>query len=140
MKPSHHAVISSVAGVILAVLVNSYQAGIACFISGILTDIDHHLEYYLAKGRVPFRYSELVDFCVNERKQKLYLFLHSYEFIIALWLCVYFFSLGGVIFGIAVGMSIHLLCDQFVNPQRFLFYFIIFRIMHGFNSDVFYKE
>ncbi len=140
MKPSHHVVISFVSGVILSMLVSSYQSGIACFLSGVLIDIDHHLEYYMAKGKFPFKYTDLVNFCVNERKQKIYLFLHSYEILFILWWVIYLFSLRGIVLGIAVGMSIHILCDQIVNPLRFPFYFIFFRIKHRFNSDVFYKS
>lgn len=53
MSPIKHAAISGVIGLGLAIYLKSWGAGVACLLSGIFVDVDHHLDFIIAKRRFP---------------------------------------------------------------------------------------
>lgn len=132
MSPKGHAVISAGLGGFLGAWLNSWEAGLACFLSGIFIDLDHHLDYFLANKKIPLTYKELYDFGCFTTTAPLCLFLHGYEWLIILWVLVYYGLLGSLGLGVALGTTAHLLCDQFTNPIRPLGYFLLYRIKHQF--------
>jgi len=140
MKPTHHVIISGGVTLIFALWVKSTGALAACFLSGIFIDLDHHLDYYLARKELPLSYRKLVDFLKSERQSKLYLFLHAYELLFLLWFCIFTFSLGTIWVGMAVGFTTHIICDEIFNPLKPLSYFIIYRIKHNFSRKALYKR
>lgn len=137
MKPAQHVVISGGIGLVLAWWIQSAAAGLVCFLSGVFIDIDHYLDFYLAKKKFPRRYKELTDFCDrdNEDRGKLRLIFHSYEFLVVLWLAVSYWHLNELWLGLAVGLSQHLVCDQMTNPFRPLAYFWVYRLKYGFQKE-----
>lgn len=137
MKPAQHVVISSGVGLVLAWWIQSAAAGLACFLSGVFIDIDHYLDFYLEKKKIPFRYKELTDFCNRDNKDRgrLRLIFHSYEFLVVLWLAVSYWHLNELWLGFAVGLSQHLVCDQLTNPFRPLAYFLAYRLKYGFQKE-----
>jgi hypothetical protein len=139
MKPTYHVIISGGVTAVFALWVKSKTAVLACFLSGIFIDLDHHLDYFLVRKKLPLSYKKLVDFC-DKDQGPLYLFLHSYELLILMWICIYYFSLGNVWVGIAVGFTTHILCDEFANPFRPLAYFLTYRIKHKFNRKMLFKK
>ena len=90
MKPSYHVLVSAGVSAGYWYYFKSWPAALACFLSGIFIDIDHYLDYYLARKKIPWRYSDLCDFCRYEEKGKIYLLFHSCELIIFLWGTIYF--------------------------------------------------
>lgn len=134
MKPATHAVISLGVSALLLTWTKSWAATLACFLSGIFIDIDHHLDYCLVRGKFPFFYRELQDYCLTARNGKLYLIFHSYELLLIFWIILTHYRLDGIWIGIAIGMSVHLFCDQWSNPLKPLAYFITYRIKHGFEA------
>jgi len=140
MRPTHHVIISAGVSSIFALWVKSWGAVCACFLSGIFIDLDHHLDYWLAKKELPLSYKKLLDFCTNDHRTKLYLFLHSYELLFLFWLSIYYFDLNVIWLGIAVGMTIHILCDEVANPLRPLAYFLTYRMKNKFERKHFFKK
>jgi hypothetical protein len=140
MKPIYHVIISGGVSAIFAVWVRSWSAVLACFLSGIFIDLDHHLDYYLVKREIPLSYKKLVNFLRNDHDSKIHLFLHSYEFIVLLWLSIFFFDLSVVWTGVALGFTMHILCDEFANPLRPLAYFLTYRIKNRFERKRFFKK
>lgn len=134
MKPVTHAVISLGVSALLLTWTKSWAAAFACFLSGIFIDIDHHLDYCLMRGKFPFLYRELQDYCLTARNGKLYIIFHSYELLLIFWIILTYYRLDGIWIGIAIGMSVHLVCDQWSNPLKPLAYFITYRIKHGFEG------
>lgn len=132
MKASYHVIVSAGVAVGFQAITHSWVGATCCFLSGVLIDLDHYLEYYIVKKKFPFRYKDLLDFCDHNNAQKVYLYFHAYEYLIVLWLAIYFFQMGLIPLGFAIGLTVHLLCDQFTNPIKPLFYFLIFRIQHAF--------
>ena len=135
MRPTHHVIAS--AGISLGVhaATHSWPATLGCFLSGVLIDIDHYWDYYLVRKKFPFKYKDLVDFGEDLKQKKVYLFFHGYEPLLALWLLIYFLDLGVVWVGVAVGLTTHLLCDQWTNPCKPLFYFMTYRLKHRFEKS-----
>lgn len=124
---------------------HSWPATLGCFFSGVLIDLDHYLEYYLLRKEFPYRYKDLVDFCWYNDEKKLYLLFHAYEYVFVLWFLIYFFGLSPVWSGLAIGLTIHLLLDQWTNPIKPLFYFLTFRIKNKFEkieiiSEAYYQR
>jgi hypothetical protein len=113
---------------------HSWPATLGCFLSGILIDTDHYLEYIIFRKKFPFRYQDLVEFCNDTTVNKQYLAFHAYEFLFVLWLSIYFFALGKIWAGIALGLTTHMLLDQWTNPIKPLFYFMTFRFKNQFEK------
>lgn len=139
MRLQSHAALSAVLGGGL------YAAGcprttvIAFFLSGVFIDLDHVPDYLLLSGERPslrgfFKWHYTVKWT------KLYLFLHSYELVLAV--SVYAFFSGSALWsGLAAGAACHLLADQISNrhlPEGYSlkrgFYFFIFRYRVGFRK------
>ena len=137
MKPSHHVVISAAVTSLFALWVRSWPALAACFLSGILIDIDHHLDYWFNEKKFPFRYRDLVEFCSIENKNrgKLYLIFHSYELLFLFWWAVLYLQLGVIWLGMAIGLTVHMLFDQLFNPLKRFAYFLTYRILVGFKRE-----
>ena len=135
MKPSHHIIISGCVSLGYHAAMHSWPATVGCFLSGVLIDIDHYWEYYVHRKKFPFRYKDLVDFCVPNKDGKLYLIFHAYEYLLAFWLLIYMLHLGVVWVGIALGLTVHLILDQIFNPIKPLFFFMAYRIKHGFQKS-----
>lgn len=133
MRPGRHVLISAGLAAMLGYWFQSASAAAACFISGVFIDIDHHLDYYLARKKFPFRYQDLLHYSLRDRHGKMYLIFHSYELLGLFWVAVYFGHLGAMWIAAGLGVSVHILCDQLVNPLRPLAYFFFYRLRHGFN-------
>ena len=138
MKPLHHVAVSAAVSVGFWQITHSWLATAMCFLSGIFVDLDHHLDCYLGSGRFPFKYKDLVNFCRNEDKAKLYLFFHSYELLFLLWGAITLFELGAVWIGVLLGMTVHIVCDDIVNPLRPVAYFFFYRLYHKFERRKLY--
>lgn len=134
MKPAGHIAISGVISILVGYFFRSIPAGIASFMTGTLIDFDHYFDYYANHHftlslRKVYEASEATDFT------HLYLLLHSYELVAILWIACLIFSLGPVWKGIAIGLTQHMIVDQFTNPMTFKGYFLSYRILKGFKKE-----
>jgi hypothetical protein len=132
MKPRHHAIISGGLAAGLFWWLHSWGAALACFVSGIFIDVDHHLDYFLNRKKVPLDYQELHDYCINDRAGKIYIIFHSYELMVIFGFGIYHFQLNAVWLGAVLGVTIHIICDQLANPLKPTAYFWIYRQYFGF--------
>jgi len=145
MRVKYHIVASAGVSLGCQAILHSWSATLGCFLSGVLIDLDHYLEYCLSRKKFPYRYKDLVDFCWYDEEGKVYLFLHAYEYLFVLWFVIYVFCLGKVWLGVAIGLTTHLVFDQWANPGKPLFYFLTFRIKNRFEkiktvSDVYFQR
>lgn len=103
--------------------------------AGILMDADHYLDYVREHG-VSFNLKKVYNTCKNPASfKRLFLILHSYEFVIILWSLIFAFKLNVIWNYIAIGFTLHLLIDQVTNPVRSLSYFFLFRALNGFQTE-----
>jgi len=138
MLPSRHIMVSLPLSATVVVVGQSWLAGILCFLSGLLLDLDHPLEYLInRKAKFPHP-KHLYQACKQLAKlshdtQKLYLLFHALEFAVLFWLA-FLFSNNIYILAIAIGYTGHILLDvtgnvNLLKPQA---YFMSARIKNRF--------
>lgn len=115
-------------------------ATVVCFFSGILIELDHHLDYWIVRGHIPWRYAQLKEHCFESRIEKVYVFFHSWEQQIFLWTLIGVFHLGWVWIGLVLGMTTHMIADAIANPFRPLGYALLYRCYHQFDANRIFKE
>ena len=133
-------IISGGVSAVFALWAKSWGAVFTCFLSGIFIDLDHHLDYFIAKKEIPLSYRKLVDFLKNDHNSRLFLFLHSYEVLFFIWVCIFLLGLDAIWIGIAIGMTTHVLCDEVVNPIKPMAYFLTYRVKNRFKREHFFKK
>ena len=96
MRTRNHIIASAGISLGFQAAMHSWPATLGCFLSGVLIDTDHYLEYYIFRKKFPFRYKDLLDFCLYDKSGKVYLYFHAYEYLFIFWLLIYFFGLGKI--------------------------------------------
>lgn len=138
MLPSRHIILSLPLGATVVVFTQSWFAGLLCVLSGILTDVDHFIEYIIHRGLKNFRPKQIYQVCrklaypEENTIDRLYLFFHAIEFAILL-LGAYLFSQNIYLLAITLGYTGHLLLDITGNPLAPRAYFIGLRIKNSFS-------
>ena len=133
MRPPFHIAASAAISFFVYLYFKSVSCAIISFLSGILIDLDHILDFCLSYGIRQYNSFFKKIYAVDLKK--LILFFHSYEFPILLWLGIILFSLNKYWISLAVGLTQHLLFDQFTNPMTFRGYFLLYRIYHKFDTE-----
>ena len=121
MKPPGHVIISLSIGGVLWAITKSPYALVASFLTGVMIDLDHLVEYY--------------RWFVKEDNTRVFFFFHSYELLVPSLLAGYFSGWDPVVLGVSAGYLGHLLTDQFANPVRPWAYFFTYRARMGFRRD-----
>ena len=121
MKPPGHAVVSLGIGAIVWGVTKSPYSVLAAFLTGVLIDLDHLVEYY--------------SWFVREERSEVWFFLHSYELAVPAFLAGYMSGWDPVVLGVSAGFLGHVLTDQVVNPMRPLAYFFTYRAIKGFRRS-----
>lgn len=133
MKPPLHIAASAAISFVVYLYFKSVSCAIISFLSGILIDLDHILDFCLGYGIK--RYNLFFKKIYAVDLKKLILFFHSYEIVILLWLGIAIIPLGKYWISFTVGLTQHLLFDQFINPITFRGYFLLYRIYHKFDAE-----
>ena len=141
MNVYKHTAVSFAVSALLLLILKKIQLSIACFLTGVLIDLDHVFDYYLnhqlrdrlAYLRHPrklFR-SLSADYASYESDYMLYKLLHSAELLIAVPFLYVFGLWNAVATGIVIGFAIHLLLD--VLPMgHFGVLSLIYKANNGF--------
>ena len=138
MSPSAHVVASTMTSAAFFQATHSLDGTIACFLSGIFIDIDHHFDLWIYKKKFLWHLKELYHFCEKEKNGRMHLIFHSYELFAIFWVCLLIFHLSALWWGIAVGMTVHIILDQLYNPMKPGAYFLFYRIKNGFTKESLY--
>lgn len=134
MRARYHVIVSTSLSLTLWLFLRSWPLAVASWITGVLIDLDHVLEYLIQRGRLR-RLQDLFHASYNRVYTKAYLILHAWE-LVALWA-----GLGVAtgwnrwVVGGAIGFVQHLALDQIRNrPSRWA-YFLSWRARHDFSYD-----
>lgn len=125
-------------GATVAVFGQSWLGGVICFLSGLLIDFDHLIEYVIHHGPKINNPKEVYQACAKfadpeeNSKKKVYILFHAIEFAILLWI-VFIFSQNIYLLAIALGYTGHMLLDVSQNVLKPSAYFISLRIKDDFN-------
>lgn len=107
-------------------------------LGGVLIDIDHFIDHFLTFG-LNFNYDYFIKGEYFLRSGKAYIFFHGLEYVIILGVLALFVKTRKkkmMLMGLALGMLSHLLIDIFLFPNPIKGYFILYRLLHGFNVDM----
>ena len=121
---------------------NSWAAGIASFMTGVFIDVDHLLDYFIECG-INLDVKRFFEVYEKDRYKRAILILHSHELVVGLWIAILFMDLGVVWKGAAIGLTQHILFDQFLNFQtkaHKLRYSFLYRLKKGFDRKVFIED
>lgn len=139
MQPHTHAFASAIAGGALYTLTKSEHLAISCFLSGVLIDLDHLLDFFIF-SKAKFSVKALFLYYREIKIDKLLLVFHSYELYAILLFAGYFIK-NDIYIGILIGMGLHLILDQLGNRHLLnkskssaWFYFISYRYRLGFKK------
>lgn len=129
---SLHVLVSLLCMVIVYLIFHSTKLALICLLVGIFIDLDHLIDYFLYFG-LKFSW---IDFFKGSflKSGKIYLFLHSWELIVPLWIWGIYFKQEILASVIMIGFIAHLLIDQFREKKTFM-YFLTFRVLNGFKVE-----
>jgi hypothetical protein len=133
MRLHEHGIASMVVSGGVYALTGSVPAAAASFISGILIDTDHVIDYWIQH---PFKL-DLAHFfrtCEELRLIKVRLVLHSLELILLLGFLVVM-TRSSVLLGVSIGFAQHLAFDQWYNSVDPRTYFLLYRMGVGFKNE-----
>lgn len=107
------------------------------FIGGVLIDLDHFIDYFLAFGW-QFRLEYFLKGYQFLASDKIYIFFHGWEYVILLsavaWLVKGNVKIKAAVLALALGMFFHLSIDVFTNEGAQLkTYSIIYRAKNNFD-------
>lgn len=108
------------------------------FLGGVLIDIDHFIDHYLAFG-FTFNYDYFIAGEYFLKSNKAYVFFHAFEYVVIASIFAIFLKdrkIKMIFCGLALGMLSHLLIDSFLFPNSIEGYSILYRLLNGFNANV----
>ncbi|UCH79914.1 MAG: hypothetical protein JSW20_09175 [Nitrospiraceae bacterium] len=134
MKLHHHVAVSTTLSMFLFMIFKSSYLSVACFLSGILIDLDHFIDYFREQG-INLDIKKFFRICEHAQFNKILLLLHGWEWIIVM--CTISWSLGWapLMTGIIIGFSHHIMLDSLYNRTHLRTYSIIWRWSKGFDFD-----
>ncbi len=140
MRPTTHAVASVLTSTAFYAVSHSVPGTLACFLSGIFIDIDHHFDLWLFRKKIVLDPRDLFHFCEKEKEGKMYLIFHSYELLTIFGLCLFIFHLSDLWWGLWIGMVVHIILDQIANPLKPGVYFFWYRAKINFCKKTMFSE
>lgn len=150
MKPVGHMVTSGVLGLAVYAVKGDAAPAVSCFLAGWLIDLDHVFDWVsslglrrgiltLANVYGHFSYESFEE--SHGDVSHIYVFLHSWELIIAFWCFYMFHPVNPIITCTFAGLTLHLALDQGFNRIRSpLAYFFIYRMFHRFEYAAFLES
>lgn len=139
IRPTGHIICALTISGLLYFIFSSGMAFCVSFLSGILMDIDHILDYYIQK-RITLRMRKIYIWHIKNDYEFLFLYLHSLELVVMLWVAIFVFKLGIFWIALAIGMTQHIILDIFFNPIYTHAYLFLYRLSKGFRKEYILKS
>ena len=134
MTPKYHIAASTIISGILYSLFNSWAMSAASFVTGILIDIDHIVDYSIAHGlRIDIK--DFFKFFYEERYRRITLIFHGWEWLLILVLAAWQTDWNLWVTGALIGWGQHMFFDKIFNISNFRSYSLLWRWHRDFNSD-----
>lgn len=127
-----HILVSFLCMAIVYLIFHSTELALICLLVGIFIDLDHLIDHSLYFG-LKFSWTDFFG-GLYLKSGKVYLFLHSWELIVPLWIWGIYFKQETLTLAITIGFITHLLIDQY-NRKEPLMYFLTFRVLNGFKLE-----
>ena len=142
MRPQRHIIASAFSGIAIWVIGRNLPAGIILFLGGVMPDIDHVLEFVIHNGMGGISIKKVYEAFSPEHDplfDKLYLFLHSIELVISLWIASVFLN-NIYLIAFTAGYTLHLIMDVGGNNLSGYFYFFIWRMYKKFDVNKLFEN
>ena len=138
MRPLKHIIASAILGIGFLLFVRPFWAGLVVFLAGVFIDLDHLIDFWALKPRRPFSVRDFLDSESRDDQIKwIFVFFHSWELVVGLWLWAFLAHWPLWQTSIAAGITLHLILD-IANMRRCkmhpLAYFLIYRAIKGFKK------
>lgn len=108
------------------------------FLGGVLIDLDHFIDHFITFG-FNFNYDYFIKGEYFLRSGKAYILFHGFEYVALFGIAAILLKSKKrkmILSALAFGMLFHLLIDTFLFANPIRGYFILYRILHGFNVDM----
>lgn len=129
-----HFSLSLLVGILIGFFYQNYSAIYVAFLSGVLIDIDHIVDFLMFNKLKKINMEMLMSGKYFIKNKKIYLFFHGYEYVlITIVLGFIFTEWQWLYFSFSFSLLCHLLYDSFYNRTRWFSYFILYRLYKGFN-------
>lgn len=135
MKPINHFSVSLITGVATFLTTKTIFPSIASFLVGWLIDVDHIWDFY-RNGCRRFSVRRFLDAMDKGELKKTYFYFHSYELLLILISLCFVTHFHYLLSFTTLGFAIHLFFDQLFNPVNPLTYFLTYRILHGYKTEI----
>lgn len=141
IKPTAHIIWSLAISSCLGACFHSLSSFLVSFLAGIFIDVDHVIDYYVNE-KVTLNLRKMYVWCARQKHKFVYIWFHSIELIIILWIIITVFRLGLFWIALAVGLTQHLILDIIFNHAivNNYAYFLTYRISKGFNKSYIFKK
>lgn len=137
MGPIKHLIYSTGVATMLMVHSKRKEVALACAATGVLVDLDHIIEYQdFCHGK--WDWEEFATGTYFDKKGTVKVIFHSWELAIILWGVIIGnkkITKGSLLYGIAVGYTLHLILDQIGNNLNPKGYFEIYRWLVDWKQD-----
>jgi hypothetical protein len=131
LGPLRHAAIGAATAAAVYALGGRAEGAGGAFLSGVLIDADHLLDYYLAEGTA-LDLESLSKGLYFRKAGRALVLLHGYELAILMWIVLRAAGRPRLGAGICAGAMTHLLSDIRYYRFSLLAYSLIYRGMNGF--------
>ncbi|MBI4972882.1 MAG: hypothetical protein HZC16_03590 [Candidatus Omnitrophica bacterium] len=99
-----------------------------------MIDADHLLDYYLQEG-LSLKIKNIYLWHSQRKARFIFLFYHSLELVLLLWVIISVFRLGLNWIALGLGITQHMVLDILTNPLYSCTYFLSYRLFKGFKRE-----
>jgi hypothetical protein len=135
-----HLIVSSFAFMLIYIFFKSWKLAILAFLSGILIDLDHFIDYFLIY-KTDFNFEKFFNGYQFIESKKVYVFLHGWEWLAIILLIGFLTKEMEPALAMVVGIFGHLAVDQILSFKNVpLFYFLTYRYLKKFDLETLDKD
>lgn len=135
MKAGGHFVSSLIGAGLFYGIFSNFISAIIFFISSFFIDLDHIFDYVRQYGLRNLKLQNFFEACDQHRLVKTTLVFHSFELLLILWFIITVYKLNILWIALALGISLHLIIDQFTNGAFVFSYFFTYRWIKNFKTE-----
>ena len=141
-----HFMLCLIVGFVFVYIYKNWWLIIYSFLAGLFLDADHLTDYFLFRHSFAFNLHEFLSGTYFDASNRVYLFLHGYEYALIFFLTVAILLFNkkrfkntttsvAALMVIATSIFLHLVYDEAYYQPRLLTYSITYRASHNFNHD-----
>ncbi len=139
MKLQYHTAFSAVIAGILYMTFKSWGLAAACFISGIVIDLDHIIDVVREHGW-SVKTKEFFRICHTAQFDRIFLLWHGWEWLVICAIAAWATEWNPWITGTLIGITFHMILDSYQNSLNLRTYSLIWRWKNDFVFDVVFPK